>query len=59
MKATAKEFSVEKLLRGFHLTTMAVLYEPTMLRAESEAGATAKRSNISARARRTNAINAA
>jgi DNA replication protein DnaC len=36
MKATAKEFSVEKSLRGFHLTTMAVLYEPTMLRAETE-----------------------
>lgn len=36
MKATAKESSVEKLLRGFHLTTMAAIYEPTMLRAEAE-----------------------
>ena len=36
MKATAKEFSVEKSLRGFHLTTMATLYEATMLRAETE-----------------------
>jgi DNA replication protein DnaC len=36
MKATANEFSVEKSLRGFHLTTMAALYEATMLRAETE-----------------------
>lgn len=36
MKATATESSVEKLLRGFHLTTMAAIYEPTMLRAETE-----------------------
>lgn len=36
MKATGKESSVEALLRGFHLTTMAALCEPTMLRAETE-----------------------
>ena len=28
--------AVEMLLRGFHLPTMAALYEPTMVRAEKE-----------------------
>jgi DNA replication protein DnaC len=36
MKTTDKESTLEMLLRGFHLTTMAALYEPTMLRAETE-----------------------
>ena len=36
MKTTDKESTVEMLLRGFHLTTMAALCETTMQRAETE-----------------------
>jgi len=36
MKSDHEGTSVEMLLRGFHLPTMAALYEPTMQRAEAE-----------------------
>ena len=36
MKPDHEGTTVEMLLRGFHLPTMAALYEPTMRRAEAE-----------------------
>ena len=36
MKSDHEGTTVEMMLRGFHLPTMAALYEPTMRRAESE-----------------------
>ena len=36
MKNTSEGTTVEMLMRGFHLPTMAALYEPTMCRAEAE-----------------------
>ena len=36
MKCDHEGTTVEMLLRGFHLPTMAALYEPTMRRAEAE-----------------------